>query len=529
MEEIIKKELKGVKFIDKEDVAKLQRKIARKYNVPPPGKVEILQAASHLQVKTNIKKKPIRSLSGVAVVTVLTKEFPCPGKCLDCPREANLPKSYLSGEPAVERAKLLNFDPYLQVQGRIRALEKQGHPTDKIELIVISGTWSSLPRSYQTHFIERCFQAANEYGKRPLPKKNKKFFKLEKLQQLNEKAQHRIVGLTLETRPDWINIKEIERMRLLGCTRIELGVQSISDEILKINRRGHTVEATIEATKLLKDAGFKVCYHIMPGILGSNPSLDLEQTKTLFKDFRFRPDMLKIYPCVVTKGSVLYSLWKKGKYHPYTDKVLVKLLARMKRYIPPYVRILRVIRDIPSQAIEGGSKVSNLREVVKQTMEKEGHRCRCIRCREARDLNLNFKHSKLIRRDYYASGGKEVFLSFEDTEKDRLFAFLRLRLPLNNIYDRKDVSSFLQKPLRDAALIREIHTYGQLTPLGQKLGAVQHYGLGRKLVKEAENIARQAGYKKIAVISGIGVREYWRSFGYRLNDTYMVKKTNSQI
>jgi len=515
---ILKRELKRKKILNEKDIVDLQRKIAKKYKIFLPNKIDILTAAKELNIKTNFKKKPIRSLSGVAIVAVLTKNFPCPGKCIYCPNEKNLPKSYLSGEPAVERAKKLNFDPYLQIQERIKALEKEGHSTDKIELIIIGGTWSALPSSYQKEFIKQCFKGANECDKKSKAEKKSNKSLLE-VQKINEKARHRIIGLTLETRPDYITLKEIEKMRIYGCTRVELGVQSIEDRILKINHRGHNVETTIKATKLLKDAGFKICYHIMPGLLGSNPKLDLKQFKTLFEDERFRPDMLKIYPCVITKGSKLYTLFLNGQYRSYIDKTLIKLLVEMKKSIPPYVRLLRLIRDIPSNSIISGIKISNLREVVQKKMNEEGYKCQCIRCREIKTLPLNFKNIKLVRRDYDASLGKEVFLSFEDLKQDKLLAFLRLRLPQNPEYP-----SSLSKSLNGAALIREIHTYGELTPLGKKIGAIQHYSLGKKLIKKAEEIAQQANYKKIAVISGIGVRDYWRKNGYHLSETYMIKK-----
>ncbi|MCD6470966.1 tRNA uridine(34) 5-carboxymethylaminomethyl modification radical SAM/GNAT enzyme Elp3 [bacterium] len=522
------KELAKEKITSEREFLILERKLLTKYKISPPKKSKILEIYQNLKkekkinrnlfLENKIKKRPIRSLSGIAVISVLTKPWPCPGKCIYCPKEKGIPKSYLSGEPAVERAKALNYNPYLQVQKRIKMLKENGHPTDKIELIVIGGTWSYLPRYYQTWFIKRCFQAAN--GKK-LKNEN-----LKKVQKINEKAKHRIVGLTLETRPDFITPEEIFRMRKLGCTRVEIGVQILDDEVLKINKRGHKIQETIKATKLLKDAGFKICYHIMPGLLGSNPKNDFEKFKKIFSDENFRPDMLKIYPCVVTKGSQLYKLWKNKKYKPYTDKKLIELLIKMKTIVPPYIRINRVIRDIPANRIEGGSKISNLREVVQKEMKKRGLKCRCIRCREIKSADYKIKDIKLIKRKYRASKGEEIFLSYEDVKNDKLLAFLRLRLPNKN--NKSKIYHYFPE-LKNVALVRELHTYGQLISIGKKtktkpkLNKAQHLGFGKKLMNEAEKIVKNYGYKKIAVISGIGVREYYRKLGYRLKNTYMVK------
>jgi len=517
VQEMAKEEI----FSEKEFEKVKQKTIARiKMSFPPNN--ELLMIYKNLRKQDNVhpnfyfekllKKRPIRSLSGVAIVAVLTKPWPCPGKCIYCPTEKNIPQSYLSGEPAVERAKTLNYDPYLQTRKRIEMLEKNGHPTDKIELIVIGGTWSYLPKRYQTWFIKRCFDGANN---------QKKFASsLEKAQKRNEKAKHRLIGITLETRPDYITSNEIIRMRRLGCTRVEIGVQIIDDQVLKINRRGHFIKETIKATELLKNAGFKICYHIMPGLLGSNPKKDLERFRELFSNSNFKPDMLKIYPCVVTKGSKLYKIWQQKKYQPYTDLELSNLLINMKLLVPSYTRINRVIRDIPSWQIQGGSKISNMRQYLKTKMEKEGLKCQCIRCREIKSEQFKLKDLKLKRQEYTASSGQEIFLSFCLEKQDKLAAFLRLRMLIDN-----NKKLLQQKILKNSAIIREVHTYGQLVPLNQKKEkAVQHLGLGKRLIKEAEKIAQKAGYKKIAVIAGIGVRPYYRKLGYHLQNTYMTKK-----
>jgi len=448
------------------------------------------------------RTRPIRSLSGIVNVSVLTKPYPCPGKCIYCPKEKGIPKSYLSGEPAVERAKKLKYNPYLQVKKRIEMLEYEGHPTDKIELRIIGGTWSYYPRSYQVWFVKRCFDACN----------NRESKKLEEAQKLNEKAKHRIIGLSIETRPDFINIKEIKQLRQLGATMVELGVQSIYDNVLKLNKRGHGVKETIRATKLLKDAGFKVLYQMMPNLPGSNLKKDEKMFRELFSNSNFQPDLLKIYPTALLKEAFLYRWWQKGKYNPYKDKELIDLIKLIKKKIPYYVRIQRITRDIPSQSIVvGPAKISNLRQIIAKDSEKEGWKCRCIRCREIKE-NYNPKEKLyLFRQDYNASEGKEIFLSFENKNRTKLYSLLRLRLTSQK-----------------KAIIRELHTYGQLRPLNYisdiYVISPQHRGLGRKLVKIAERITKKEfGLNKITVISGVGVRGYYRQLGYVLGNTYMIK------
>lgn len=427
-----------------------------------------------------LKTRGVRTMSGVAIVAVLTKPYPCPGNCLYCPNEPNMPKSYLSNEPAVMRAILCKFDPFKQVQLRLRALEDNGHNTDKCELIVMGGTWSYLPKRYQNWFLKRCYDGFNNYKAKNFEEAKKK----------NEKAKHRVVGLTLETRQDYIDKEEVERMRAMGATRVELGVQTVDDKILKLNRRGHNTDATIKATKLLRQAGFKITYHLMPNLPGSTVAKDFKMFKTIFEDPRFQPDQIKIYPCVVTENSDLYKLWKTKKYKSYSDKQLKDLLIKIKAIIPPWVRIARLIRDIPGESIIAGNKITNLRQVLKQ----EGVKCDCLRCREPRGDMKNAAKAKLVKRKY----GQEVFLSFED--KKYLYAFCRLHLG-------------------EKSFIRELHTYGQMMPINKGKKAVQHLGFGKKLLKEAEKMAKD----KLYVISGVGVREYYRKQGYRLENDYMVK------
>ncbi|HRZ95176.1 MAG TPA: tRNA uridine(34) 5-carboxymethylaminomethyl modification radical SAM/GNAT enzyme Elp3 [Candidatus Moranbacteria bacterium] len=534
-----------------EDFSQIKKDLCKKLRLPLPTNADLREIYNKLIEKKEIKpsanlekvmmSRSIRTQSGVAVVAVLTKPFPCPGKCLYCPTEPKMPKSYLSNEPAVMRAIFSKFNPYAQVQNRLRSLELNGHKTDKIELIVMGGTFSYLPKKYQRWFITECFRACNEYTKHKTYNTKhvtKNLLLIE--QRKNEKARHRIIGLTLETRPDYISEKEIINFRNLGCTRVELGVQNIFDDILKINSRGHNVEATIEASKLLKDAGFKINYHIMPGLPGSNSKRDLEMFQKLFSNPDFRPDMLKIYPTVVVKNSDLYKAWKQGKYNPMSDKQFEKLVLEIKnKIIPPYVRISRLVRDVPSTSIIAGPKLSNLRQLIIPRSN-----CQCIRCREVKlDYKINEKII-LDRIDYNASGGKEIFLQFVSKDKKKLFALLRLRVPFichsresGNLAKQIKIKNWIPGQvgndklydympiLRNSAIIREVHTYGKMTEISRKDNkSPQHIGLGKKLIAEAERIAKQDfGIKKIAVISGVGVRGYYKKLEYRLEDTYMVK------
>jgi elongator complex protein 3 len=521
-----------------EEFLQLKKKLSKQYVLPVPTNADLRDRYNELLKKKKIKRsialekillsRAIRTQSGVAVIAVLTKAYPCPGKCIYCPSEKDMPKSYLSNEPAVMRAIDAKFDPYRQVHNRLRSLELNGHQTDKIELIVMGGTFSFLPSHYQKYFICRCFKACNDYpkisnDKFPISKISEK---LSREQKKNETAKRRIIGLTLETRPDYIDKKEILNFRNLGCTRVELGVQSIFDDVLKINNRGHLVDETIRATKLLKDAGFKINYHMMPGLPGSTPAKDFKMFKELFSNPDFQPDMLKIYPTVVLKNSKLYNIWKNGSYKPLSNIQFEKLILKIKNeVIPPYVRIARLVRDVPTSSIIAGPTVSNLRQII----IPRSH-CQCIRCREVRSGYVIKEKIILNRIDYDASDGKEIFLQYvskdpsaslpplikgragvrsNDTmQPKKLFALLRLRITSEN-----------------KAVIREVHTYGKVTKINEKnKKSPQHIGLGKKLISEAERIAKKEfGIKDISVISGIGVRNYYRKLGYRLKDTYMVK------
>ena len=520
---------------------KLKKQYAKKYQIsiiPNTSIIEVYQSlVKNKKLKRNkkleefLKTKKTRSLSGIVSIAIFTKPYPCPGKCIYCPTQKDMPKSYLDNEPAVMRAILCNYDPVKQIKARIKALEINGHPTDKIELIVMGGTWSVHPKKYQKNFITKCFQTCNskKESQRKLEKINASSVKvsdyrrdsiLEAVQKKNEKAKHRIIGLTLETRPDYIDEKEIINMRKLGATRVELGVQSIYDNVLKFCNRGHLIDKTIKATQLLKDAGFKINYHMMPNLPGSNKEKDLQMFKDLFSKQKFQPDMLKIYPCVLTKYSELYKLWKKTQYKPYSDQEITNLLIKIKQKIPKYVRIMRLGRDIPANNIIAGNKISNIRQEIARIFKKKGLKCKCIRCREIKDSEFRIENLELRRHDYDASSGREIFLSYEDVKNDKLLAFLRLRIP--SYYFTK--KQHFIKALNNSSIIRELHTYGELIPIHKK-GKIQHFGFGKKLIKEAERITKKEfKLDKITVISGIGVRDYYRKQGYSLNNTYMVKK-----
>ena len=515
--------------ITQEHLESLKRETAKKYRLAMPTNAQLLAAYHKLvqgkRIKENkeienvLRIRKIRSLSGIVVVSVLTKPYPCPGQCIFCPERKGLPKSYLEGEPAVMRAIANKFNPYRQIQARIEALEKTGHPVDKIDLRIIGGTWSYYPKNYQTWFIKECFRGANEYKSKSKTKNKKQKARkqsLESLQKQNEKAKCRIIGITIETRPDYIDTKEIKRLRKLGITRVELGVQSIYDNVLELNKRGHGVKETIRATQLLKDAGFKICYQMMPNLPGSDFKRDVEMFRELFSNENFQPDLLKIYPLALIKETPLFRMRKRLHYKPYTKEELIRLLIKIKKQIPYYCRIQRIIRDFPSSAVvEGGAKVSNLRQIVAERMAKQGLRCKCIRCREVKGSYNPQEKIYLFREDYKASGGKEIFLSFENKERTRLYSLLRLRIPGQAIFPA----------LKGAAIVRELHTYGQLVPVNKKGKAPQHKGLGKKLMKEAEKITqKEFGLKKVAVISGIGVRDYYRKLAYRLKDSYMIKQ-----
>ncbi|MDD5437658.1 MAG: tRNA uridine(34) 5-carboxymethylaminomethyl modification radical SAM/GNAT enzyme Elp3 [Patescibacteria group bacterium] len=470
-----------------------------------------------------LRVKDVRTDSGVAPITVLTKPFPCPGRCVYCPSETRMPKSYISTEPAAARALSLEFDPYQQVKQRILTLEKNGHKANKIELIVKGGTWSAYTADYREWFITRCFEAANEL----LHPEVDAGGGLEKAQKINETADYRIIGLTIETRPDWVKPKEVIHLRKLGVTRVELGLQIINDRVLDLVKRGTTVSDAENAIHLLKTAGFKVDVHMLPGMPGATTEDDLESFRILFADPRFRPDMVKIYPCVVLPDSELAEWTARGEFKPIEGQELLELLVKMQSMVPRYCRVPRVIRDFPTTQIAYGNKKSNLREILDDEMIKRGLRCVCLRCREVGHVSGDHTKDKttVFEERYENAGGTEVFLSVENEDRSAVFAFLRMRQPPESIPDSEIYEAF--PVLRGAAIIRELHTYGTALNIDQQDPmAAQHKGYGRMLMKKSEELAAGAGFDHMAVISGIGVREYYRQLGYEEKDSYMVKSLN---
>ena len=468
-------------------------------------------------------KRPSRVLSGVTVVAVMTAPYPCPhGKCAYCPGgpEYGTPQSYYGDEPALMRALRVGYDPYEQVRVRLRQYEYLGYRPSKVDVIVMGGTFTALPEHYQEWFVTSLFEAFNRYPEdRP-----EKLPSLEEAQLRNETARIRVVGLTFETRPDHISEYVVSRLLYLGGTRVEIGVQSIYDDVLRIVERGHTVKETIKATQLLKDSGFKVVYHIMPGLPGSNFERDLEMVRELFENPDFRPDMLKIYPTLVVKGTKLYQWWVEGRYKALSDEEAVELISEMYRYIPKWVRIMRIQRDLPAQYIEAGPKKGNLRELVELRALSKGIKINEIRFREVgRSLLLRGKklaNVDVLVTEYEASGGVEVFISAEDTQNDVLVGLLRLRIPSEKAF-RPEIDS-------KTAIIRELHVYGPQLPVGEEPRDIdtQHLGVGAKLLKKAEEVAySKYDKRKVLILSGIGVREYYRKLGYwrEKNSPYMVK------
>ncbi|MFH0817856.1 MAG: tRNA uridine(34) 5-carboxymethylaminomethyl modification radical SAM/GNAT enzyme Elp3 [Candidatus Micrarchaeota archaeon] len=492
----------------------LKKELSKKYKIPALRNSDILREIpkkrrTH-EILALLKLRPVRTVSGIASIAVMSKPLPCPGKCIYCPGGIDSPKSYTGDEPAAMRGKQNAFDPKRQVSSRIKQLSEIGHTVDKCELIVMGGTFNAQSWKYQRSFVKGCLDSMNKRDSR----------NLEHAKKLNETSKVRAVGITFETRPDYAKKRQIDKMLTLGATRIELGVQTLSDEVYEIVNRGHKVEDVVLATKFCKDSALKVCYHMMPGLF-STPKKDVAMFKKLFSDSRFRPDMLKIYPCMVVAGTKLYDMWKRGEYEPYETETAAEVLAKATKFIPPYVRIMRVQRDIPLPRIVAGVKNSNLRQIVEKKLAERGERCACIRCRESalRELKTgkgqNSLEAKLCRLDYGASGGKEIFLSYES--ESGLFGFLRLRKP--NEPFRKEINI-------TTSLVRELHVYGSALGIGKEPGSeLQHRGFGKALLLEAERIATEEhDSEKLVVISGVGAREYYYKLGYKKDGVYVSKK-----
>ena len=457
-----------------------------------------------VDLRTHLQMKPTRTQAGVTTVTVLTKPYPCPGKCIFCPTDVRMPKSYLHDEPGAMRAERHQFDPYEQVVARLTALENIGHPTAKIELLILGGTWSSYRRDYQEWFVQRCFDGMNGVDSDSLAE----------AQARNQKAGHRNVGLVVETRQDHINRDELRWFRYLGVTKVQVGVQSMDDDILALNQRGHDAETTRQAFKLLRLAGFKIHAHWMPNLLGATTESDLQDFACLWDDLGVRPDELKIYPTMLVKNAELYAYWQRGEYEPYDEETVIELLKACKRLVPRWVRINRVVRDIPTTNVVAGFKKANLRQLAQRALQVEGTACQCIRCREIRREQVSFEELTLQEVWYETDGTRECFLSFE-REDGRIAGFLRLSLPAFNL-----PHPFPE--LADHAMIREVHVYGPALAFGKESqGEAQHIGLGTRLIERAKQITIEAGYGRLAVISAVGTQRYYARHGFEVTGLYM--------
>jgi elongator complex protein 3 len=578
--------------IQKDDIDRLVRVIAKQIGINY-GRDDLIRAYRQFtesgdlppydpSVMGRLRRKPVRTSSGVTPVTVLTKPFPCPGECIFCPNDVRMPKSYLSDEPGAQRAEQNSFDPYLQTYTRLQAYYNTGHPTDKIEVIVLGGTWSFYPETYQIWFIKRIFDALHDFGER-LDRRDEVQAELLEASQLhptnnitnvvihgvdmtqtynqavqsvysaemarsrdlharfasaererrvtdeyatwdelkvahrqNEDAPCRCVGLVIETRPDHISVEEVLRIRRLGCTKVQIGFQSLNDSVLRANKRGHTVAATRRAVALLRQAGFKIHAHWMPNLYGSSPQMDVEDYVRMFADLDFRPDELKIYPCSLIESAELMQVYQRGDWQPYTQDELLNLLVDCFQRTPEYCRLTRVIRDIPGTDIVVGNKATNFRQMVENELVRRGEKSPDIRAREVRFRPVSADQLERDELHYESSVSDEIFL--QCISEDRAIAgFLRLSLPKRGIDP-------LTNELADAAIIREVHVYGQSIEIGEaSAGRAQHTGLGTQLIERAAQIACERGYSRLAVISAIGTRGYYRKRGFEDGQLYQVR------
>ena len=528
-----------------------------------------------------LRRKPVRTMSGVTPVTLLTKPFPCPGTCIFCPNDVRMPKSYLADEPGAQRAEKNAFDPYLQTYMRLQTYHNLGHSTEKIEIIILGGTWSFYPETYQIWFVKRILDAMHDFGtgidrrqEVTAALRSKSMFagepvsnvsiqgalmeasynqtvqdiyaeemyrsrglaqeiaaglrdrgivdeyatweELEAAQRENESAACRAVGLVIETRPDHISEEEVIRVRRLGCTKVQIGFQSLNDRVLDLNKRGHDVAATRRAVTLLRKAGFKIHAHWMPNLYGSSPREDLADYEKLFGDADFRPDELKIYPCSLIESAELMQQYQTGEWRPYTHDELLNLLVECFRRTPEYSRLTRVIRDIPGTDIVDGNKVTNFRQLVERELERRGERSADIRAREIGTKQVSGDDLRLDTVRYTSSIGEEIFLQYITADRD-IAGFLRLSLP-----DKAEEA--LLDELCGAAMIREVHVYGLALGIGSALaGRAQHLGLGTSLIEKAATIAAARGFRRLAVISSIGTREYYRKRGFADGELYQLR------
>lgn len=500
---------------NKSEVKREIKKICSKYSLERiPRNYEILSKVTgddYTKLQNVLLRKPVKTASGVAVIALMPKPFACPhGRCTYCPGgiEVNTPNSYTGQEPVTINAIESQYDPKKQIASKLEKLFSYGHDLSKMELVIVGGTFLFMPKDYQENFIKSCYDALNGFDSTSL----------KQAKASNEHADIRNVGFTIETKPDYCKQEHVDSMLEYGATRVEIGVQSLHERVYNIVNRGHDLADVVESFQIAKDAGYKIVAHMMPGLPTITPQEDIEDFKLLFEDPRFKPDMLKIYPSLVLKDTPLYQDYKNGKYQPYSDEEMLRVLTEIKKQVPSWVRIMRVQREISASEIVSGPKMGNLRQIVQKNLREQNLSCRCIRCREA---GLSKKNNSPIlslkREDYDSSGGKEVFLSYVN-EDDSLYGFLRLRYP-SEMAHRKEIN-------QDICIVREVHVYGKSLKLGEKNSEdIQHSGLGKKLMSEAEKIAKgEFDSKKLLVISAVGTREYYQKLGYSLTGPYMAKE-----
>ncbi|HZC88844.1 MAG TPA: tRNA uridine(34) 5-carboxymethylaminomethyl modification radical SAM/GNAT enzyme Elp3 [Nitrososphaera sp.] len=488
------------------------RDVSSMYHLPTMPKNEhIIQYLHDSQYKRLLMVKPNKTASGVAVIAVMPNPYRCPhGRCIYCPGgiKFNTPLSYTGTEPVTRAAQKFNYDPYYQACSKMEQLQARGHDTGKTEIVIVGGTFPFMPAEYQRNFAKSCYDALNGFPSSGL----------QQSMEANEIADNRCVGFTVETKPDYCKKPHIELMLELGVTRVEIGVQSLRNDVYKKVNRGHTLDDVIDAFRIARDAGYKIVAHMMPGLPGSSPQKDIQDFRRLFQDDEFKPDMLKVYPTLVLEHTALFKMHQSGKYHAYSDEDLLNVIVEAKKIVPPWVRIMRVQREIQSKDIVAGPKSGNLRQIVLQKLRQQGYKCRCIRCREAglQRKYVSEDEVELKRIDYNASNGREIFLSYESKDGDALLGFLRLR----------KVAKPYRRELTACAIVRELHIYGQVVGIGKKEidDSCQHRGYGRKLLEEAERITKdELGVSKIAIISAVGTRQYYKKLGYHQDGPYVSK------
>ncbi|MFP4590053.1 MAG: tRNA uridine(34) 5-carboxymethylaminomethyl modification radical SAM/GNAT enzyme Elp3 [Halobacteriales archaeon] len=517
--------------VDREDLEARKRERCREFGgTAVPSNGDILARASpdeREEAEAVLRRKPVRTASGVSPVALMTSPARCPhGKCLYCPggpdSQFSSAQSYTGHEPAAARGDQVDYDPYRQTTLRLAQLRHIGHPTDKVELILMGGTLPARSHDYQAWFVRRALRALNDFDPvdPPLPEAAAAVEPptdvayLEDVAARNERAAVRNVATTFETKPDWCGDEQVDRMLRLGGTKVELGVQTTFERLNRELNRGHGTDASIRANRRLRDAGFKVGFHMMPGQPGMTEAMARDDFRRLFERPEWRPDYLKIYPTLVVPGTVVYDWWRRGEFDPLDTEAAAELVADVKAMVPPYVRIQRVQRDIPADLIAAGVQKSNLRQLARDRLEARGERCRCIRCREAGHADDPARADRLEQtvESYPVAGGLEHFIAVEDPVTDVLVGFCRLRFP----------GDPRRPELADAAVVRELHVYGSEVPLGEATGGWQHRGIGRRLMRAAETTAASAGYEKLAVIAGIGARAYYREkLGYRQDGPYV--------